>query len=242
MFEIRLAKYAAIIMHCIVCTGLFTSLALAGGHSSYEPVVAIDAEPRHHLVLTTSSLRVFDVSFPPAATSLWHLHDKDSVLVCLAGANVPSEEPGKELIRRPAIATGDIYYKPYGKQPFVHRIHNIDGHDFRILDIEVLTQLQRPGKALARPEQAWSVVLENARVRVMKIIIAAGAATSPLRLEGAHLLVTMTEGSYAIEPTGEVAQSFMSRRGDLHTGDSPQEEVIRNLGTVPIELLLIEVK
>ncbi|WKB50726.1 hypothetical protein [Eleftheria terrae] len=230
------------LMHCVACTGLFSTAAVSEDHPETDAVVAIDEEPSHHLVLWTRALRVFDVSFLPGAVSLWHRHEKDSVLLCLDGADVPSEEPGKPLEVRPPIPAGRIYYKPYEQKPYVHRIRNVDRTAFRILDIEVLARPRPNAVSLDPLDEAWQVLIDNDRVRVSKILLKSRTATAPVRFKGARLFVALTEGVYAIESSTRSAQRLKVGRGDLRAVDEDGIETVRNLAASELELAVVEVK
>lgn len=229
-------------IRCVTCLGLFPSAAFAVETAEHAHVVPIDREPSHRPVLLSDSLRVFDVLFPPGQQSLWHSHDKDSVLVCLDGADVPSEEPGKALVARPPIASGTIYYRPYASTPFIHRIRNVDTKDFRILDIEVLRAAPL-GKPLASPYRQATISLENERVRVLRLSLAAGQSTEPMMFEGPHLLIALSAGAY------EAAMSFAAtpsphtvHRGALRMTELGGPQALRNLGHQTLELAIVEIK
>src|SRR3954463_6693537 len=98
---------------CILCSCMASDLNLATEEHTNEKIVPIDQEPSHRHVLKSASLRVFDAFFPPNEVSLYHSHEKDSVLVCIEGGDVTSEEPGKLLVPRPPIPSRHIYYRPY---------------------------------------------------------------------------------------------------------------------------------
>lgn len=228
-------------MRCLLCLGLFSNPVFAAGHNEHETVVSIDQEPSHRQVLTSGSIRVFDVAFPSEKMSLWHMHDKDSVLVCLDGADVPSEEPGKEPVSRPPIPSGLVYYRPYASKPFVHRIRNASATDFRILDIEVLGE-HSPGRVLPELKSKHEVTLENERVRVSKLSVGPGQATGALGFSGPHLLVAMSAGDFRVEPTEGPPLAVSAQRGHLHMQEKSQTEVIRNLGKADLDVLIVEVK
>lgn len=229
------------IKHCIVCLGLFSTAALAGDHSAYEPVVPIDNEPSHHLVLNSASIRVFDVLFPAEKQSLWHMHNKDSVLLCLDGADVPSEEPGVEPVKRPPIPSGLIYYREYASKPFVHRIRNAGKTDFRILDIEVLKE-RSAAMELAALGNGFSTVIENDRVRVSKALVKPDASLESLNFKGPHLLVSTTEGKFKIESPGQPAVEVSAARGSLRVEEKGRQASIRNIGPQDLEIVVVEVK
>ncbi|KWA84108.1 hypothetical protein WL29_22345 [Burkholderia ubonensis] len=229
-------------LNTLLLAATFAGIALSSTASaadapgfSAENVVPIAQEPNHHLVLETDVLRAFDVSFPSGAQSRWHSHSHDSVMVTLDGADVPSETPGKPIVKRPPIASGYIYYKPYGSEPFVHRISNVDTKTFRILDIELLAGLQ--GVKLAPLGDAWSTTLENERMRVSKTTVQPNAVLAAAPFKGPHLYVATTDGSYAV---GELQMNV--KRGSLLPDSTAKPEVIRNTGATPMELVVVELK
>ena len=232
-------------MRCAACMGFFTTFALAVDHGgTHEPIVPVDQEPNHRLVLRGTSARVFDVAFPPGQASLFHRHDKDSVMVCLQGADVPSEEPGKPVAARPPIPSGDIYYRAYARNPFVHRIRNVGQSDFRMLDIEILKEPAAPGAPyeLATLPAAADAVIDNERVRVSRISVGAYAATDLMHFNGSHLLVSMTDGEFDLERPDAPSARLATRRGNLHLEENPQQWIIRNPAGSALEFVAIEVK
>ncbi|AKJ30131.1 hypothetical protein [Caldimonas brevitalea] len=243
MFDTPLLKgTTAMILHCAVCAGLFPMPVSADELSRHEEVVPIEQEPNHRLVLNRDALRVFDVSFVPGATSLWHRHDKDSVLLCIDGANMPAEEPGKPLQLRPPIQSGQIYYRGYAREPYVHRIRNADKTVFRILDIEVLSPPRPAGAPLAALDSPWQVIIDNDRVRVSRIALAPRKGAAPVRFTGPRLFVAMTDGLYAIEGNAQPERRLVVRRGDLFAMDTAGTETLRNLAETGLELVVVEVK
>jgi hypothetical protein len=236
---------------CLVCLGLFSGLGLGPGlgpaqaSELNEPVVSIDQEPSHRMVLSNDVLRIFDVAIEPGTHSLFHRHDLDSVLVCLDGANVPSEEPGQPIVVRPAIPSDQTYYRAYAKTPLVHRIHNISPHRFRILDIEILSQPTKEGElALAQLHEPGIVtnVLENDRVRVSKISLGPEEKLDKITFNGPHLFVFMSKGKVSIGSTSASATPMDMQRGLFHYVAQAQSESVHNLGSEAIEILVVEVK
>lgn len=234
---------------CLVCLGLFSGLGSDPEPTESlqlnEPVVSIDQEPSHRMVLSNDVLRIFDVKIEPGTHSLFHRHDLDSVLVCLDGANVPSEEPGKAIVARPAIQSDQIYYRAYAQTPLIHRIHNISPHRFRILDIEILSQpTKKDVVALAQLPELSIVtnVLENNRVRVSKISLSPKQKIDNIKFNGPHLFVFMLRGKASIGAKSASANPMDVQRGQVHYAAQAESESIHNLGSEAIEMLAIEVK
>lgn len=230
---------------CLICLGLFSNAVLAGSHEPYEPVVYIDQEPSHRVVLHNDVLRIFDVAIEPGASSLFHLHDKDSVLACLDGADVPSEEPGKPIIQRPPIRSGQTYYRAYSQTPFVHRIQNVSANRFRILDIEILSEPAARGALpieLAPMQYSGTVALENDRVRVSAFALSPNQEVSALTFRGPHLFVFMSGGKVGIESTETTVTAIDVQRGRFHYVAQARSESVHNFGSEAIDMLVLEVK
>lgn len=232
----------------LLTQGVLYSCCLANVAGAVEPVadsekiVQIDQEPSHRHVLDSKSLRVFDAYIQPGQVSFYHRHAADSVLVCLEGADVTSEESGKQLVPRPPIPTGLIYYKPYATQPLVHRVRNIGKDAFRILDIEVLTPA--PG-AVALPSlpDMFKTVLENERVRVSKLVLHTNQTTGPVAYSGPHLFAVDVPGKLTFSTASQGrGVTVNAPRGYLDVGENSGAEVITNVGDATIELVSIEVK
>jgi hypothetical protein len=205
-----------------------------------EPIVQIHEEPSHRQVLQSASIRVFDVCFLPNEVSLFHSHEKDSVLVCLDGADVTNELPGQGIIPRPPIPSGEIYYRPYATKPLVHRIRNQGTTTFRILDIEVLKAV---GSAMVLPSLPTSfvTVLENERVRVSKLSLAPDQCTDEITFVSPRILVITRAGKIAIS-SGAQTQAIQAKRGFLNMQEVASNETIKNMGNTEVEIVIVEAK
>jgi hypothetical protein len=188
-------------------------------------------------------MRVFDAFFPSGKVSLYHSHKADSVFVCLEGADVASEEPGKAVTPRPPIPSGHIYYRPYAQQPLVHRVRNLSPTSFRILDIEVLKERPRVSVALPELPSAFSVVIDNDRVRVAKLHLAAGKSTIEIEFGGPRLLAVLNAGRFAISSRRQINQrSVDAVPGSLDMQENISKEVITNVGDTDLDLVSVEIK
>ena len=220
--------------------GFMANYAAAVENDTNERIVPIHEEPNHRHVLHSKSIRVFDAFFPPGKVSLYHSHEKDSVLICLDGGDVTSEEPGKELVPRPPIPSGLIYYRPYATTPFVHRIRNLSTTSFRILDIEVL---KAPGSALALPKlpDIFNIALENERVRVTKLSLAPGQSTGEIKFSSPRLLAITKAGKFTFSSDSQ-SQVIEADRGSLDVRENAEKETITNIGNDVAEIVIVEVK
>ena len=228
---------------CLLCCGFLSNVALAvDANRDDERIVSIDQEPNHRYVLDSPSLRVFDVFFPTGEVSLYHRHAADSVLVCLDGADVTSEEPNKPLVPRPPIPSGLIYYRPYATEPLVHRVRNIGTTAFRILDIEILTP-PRSDSALAQLPNLFNIVIENSRVSVSKLRLLPNQSTGVVKFTGARLLAVVTAGKFLISTGSQSRDTVIDAvRGHLDMRENAEKEVITNIGDTVLELVSVEAK
>lgn len=231
-------KWMGVMVASLLGIGLAPACAWAGAPEASERVVPIDAEPNHHAVLQSPSFRVFDAIFPPQKTSLYHRHDKDSVLVCLDGGDVTSEEPGVKLVPRPPIPSGLIYYRPYATGPLVHRVGNQGATEFRILDIELM---KPPGAAiaLASPSAGWRPVIDNSRLRVSTFVLAPGQSSGEIRFNGPRLLAFVRAGQLRVASGTEAALLDVAR-GHLDVREMAATQTFTNVGDSAVELVVVE--
>lgn len=194
-----------------------------------------EQEPLHRQVLNTDFFLARDVVISPGGATLYHLHDHDSVMVALDGGDVPQEIPAEQTPEHRVIAGGSIYYKGYSTKHFVHKIANVGDKPFRI--IEILLTKERQGTALDKLSDAWTTVIDNDRVRVSKVTVQPGASLTPTPFKGQHLYLATTDGSYAV---GELQMNV--KRGTMLPDSTAKPEIIRNAGTTPMELVVLEAK
>jgi hypothetical protein len=227
-------------MQCLVCFGIFSSSAFSIEHGDHDLVVDITDEPNHRLVLNSQSVRVFDVQFPPNAMSLWHRHSKDSVLLCLEGADVPSEEPGEPITPRTPIPSGKIYFKDYGKNQFVHRIKNVSQHNFRIFDIEIIKPPSQKNQT-----NFWfdggSNVIANDRVKVFGFLLKPNSSIVFKKSINPYIIVIESEGEALIEYKKSLFCKFKVNPGFIHIQEFADSGYLENIGNTNLKFTIIEV-
>lgn len=226
---------------CFLCANLFSSaFAVEAATSFDELIVPIHEEPNHRHVLHSNSLRVFDAYFLSQQVSLYHTHEKDSVMICLEGGEVTNELPGQDVVPRPPIPTGKIYYRLYATSPFVHRIRNLSTTPFRILDIEILKE-QGAAIELNPLSPPFQVALENDRVRVSKLYLAPRQSTGEILFTTPRLLVMTEKGRIVIASVAS-SETIDVDQGYLHMQETSGAETISNQGDDEIEIVVVEMK
>lgn len=102
---------------------------------------ALLREPHHHWVMQTPYFRVVDARIPPGETTQWHRHEYPDVVVRIQGSRISSQKSGGEWTPPENLPSGAVTVeKP--PLPFVHRVKNSGGDEYRVILVELL---DRPG-------------------------------------------------------------------------------------------------
>jgi hypothetical protein len=146
--------------------------AIAAPQARAQNVVPIEQEPRHVLKFQNAHVRFFDVRLPPGYQTLWHHHQYDGVFVNIEPSQTRAQDLGGEPAVRPPRIVGDTYFSGYRTEPKTHRIANIGETDYRVTDTEILTPCG--GFQPTRDAEGQTLVVENERVRVTRLMIGPG--------------------------------------------------------------------
>jgi hypothetical protein len=155
-----------------------------------QNVVPIEQEPRHVLKFHNAHVRFFDVTLPPGYESLWHHHRYDGVFVNIGPSRTRAQDLGGEPAVRPPRIVGETYFIGYAAKPNTHRVANVGDTDYRVTDTEIVAPC---GGFQPTPDvQGQTLVLENERVRVTRLMIAPGERLAlPV---GCGMLVSVSGG------------------------------------------------
>ena len=226
----------------------FASVALcllcAGNAAPAEPnIVPLDQEPRHHLVLQNESLRVFDTRIPPGDTTLYHRHERDSVYVLISGtSNLVTEQLGKPL-KTLSAKPGDVFFGEHTKTPLVHRFSNLSGEEHHVLDIEIIAGQPSSSEPLAALPQRHLLILENARVRVSRVIL---VKEEFLRVNfpatSLGVMVVLTGSRAGIAKDAATSQVVDVAPGWFYAHNHRASLQIRNEADDRLELINVEIK
>jgi len=157
---------------CWYRTLLPTAALIAVSSHAAEPIVTIDQEPQHRLKFQNQHVRLFDVLLPPGYKSLWHSHLNDGVFVVVESAESQAQDLGAEPVDRPPRTIGETFFINYGKKHNVHRVNNTGATPYHVTDTEILQSC--PGYATAKDAEGQTLILENERVRVTRLMIGPG--------------------------------------------------------------------
>ena len=100
----------------------------------YDPVVEIEAEPSHHLVLGNEYVRAFAVEIAPQERTLCHHHAHDYLLYVAGDGEVISASPGEEP-KKLTYCDRDCELLEAG---LAHVVENVGQKAFRNIVLELL--------------------------------------------------------------------------------------------------------
>lgn len=207
--------------------------------SIVQAPVPVASEPRHHLKFENEYVRVFDVAVPPGDTTLFHVHANDYLFVSIGDANLKAEvmgnQPGNLILK-----DGEVRYT---KATITHRIANLAKETFRNITIEVL---KSPGGQTGPTEQAQianhTLLLENERVRVERLILEPGQSTNMHEHSLSGLGVAVSGAKVMIEVPGQKPQTVEFKPGEFRWHDGKIAHNLKNIGKTRFEAVDIEWK
>jgi quercetin dioxygenase-like cupin family protein len=204
--------------------------------SIVQSPVPVASEPRHHLKFENEYVRVFDVVVPPGDATLFHTHANDYLFVSIGDANLKAEimgnQPGTLILK-----DGEVRYT---KATITHRIANLTKEPFRNITIEVL---KSPGSQAGLTEIAGhTLVLENDRVRVERLILEPGQSTNMHEHSLSGLGVAVSGAKVMIESPGQKPQTVDFKPGEFRWHDGKIAHSLKNVGKTRFEAVDIEWK
>jgi quercetin dioxygenase-like cupin family protein len=225
-------------MNYLIC--LFLSLTFLLPIFPQSPV-PVEKEPRHRLKFSNQHVRVFNVLIPAGETSLFHIHLYDGLSVRLADALIRDETLAgtSEDI---AVKRGDVSFG-YRPSPLTHRVSTIGNTPFRNIFVELLPSTSKlPAVSPQALVAGQTLVLENERVRISRLILAPGQSIEMHTHALQSLGVAVSEGRIVIEVPGEKLRTEKLKPGDTQWYDGGIKHSLKNAGSAPFEAVEIELK
>ena len=155
-----------------VAGSLLAAGCLQAAQAGEPTIVPVEQEPQHRPVFRNATVAVLDVLFPPGYVSLFHRHSNDNVSVRLetGPARIDTLETTGTV---QTAAVGRLVFNS-ATPPYTHRVVNVGDAAMRILDIEILATAPTPVASAVDDIVRHEVVVENSRVRLMRVVSAAG--------------------------------------------------------------------
>jgi quercetin dioxygenase-like cupin family protein len=206
--------------------------------STVQSPVPVANEPRHHLKFKNEYVRVFDVVVPPGDATLFHVHSNDYAFVSIGDATLKAEVMGGQ--------PGDLILKNgearFTKGPITHRVTNVASAPFRNITIEILKSPGPVGFSTLDTSPGHSIVLENDRVRIERLILEPGQSTKTHTHNLSALSVFLTTSKVRIESPGAKPETIEYKPGDFRWRAAPVTHSIKNIGSTRFEAVGIDWK
>ena len=200
--------------------------------------VPITEEPHHHLVFHNEYVRVFDVAVANGDTTLFHTHSNDYLFVAIGDAKLEAQVPDGQ----PSTLNLKSNEVRFQKAPFSHRIINHGDLLFRNLTIEILKNPDAHVPESSMPKiRGHSVVLENDRVRVERVILDPGQTTGMHTHVLQGLGVILSEATLEVSVPGKKTQTIQPKPDTVSWHDA-NTHCLTNVGSTRFEALDIEWK
>jgi hypothetical protein len=228
-----------------MCVVAAVTPAAAQTPAASEKPVPVFAEPRHHLVLDTPSLRILDIQIPPGDTTLFHMHNSAMIYVPISSSRTRNQNLGEDwpapsaappaptTPTRPGRINGGANYV---EKPQTHRVNNIGTTLFRLIGIANMTPGDATSPAAASPAKPE---MENRWYRVERLVIAPGSSAPVPTFAGTTVVVMQTSGTAALDGT---VWHPLNGPGDFARIDGTVPYVVHNRGAAEIEVVAVAVK
>jgi len=213
--------------------------------ASAQSPVPIEKEPRHPLKFENQYVRVFNVFIPAGKTTLFHIHKNDGVGVRLTDARIKDETQGG-AVEEISVKRGVVSFA-FRPNPLIHRVLNIGDTPFHNIFVEILPSAKvspdsSSDSSALTDVAGYTLVLENERIRVFRLVLAPGQTTEFDTHKLRTLSVAVSQGKVAVEVMGKKRQKAKFKPGDTQWYESGTKHSLKNIGSTTFEAVDIELK
>ncbi|MEK6284222.1 MAG: hypothetical protein AABO57_00610 [Acidobacteriota bacterium] len=206
--------------------------------STVQSPVPVASEPRHHLKFENEYVRVFDVFVAPGDATLFHIHANDYAFVTIGDAGLDAEVMGSQPVEL-SLKDGEVRFT---KGPVTHRVSNPSIFRFRNITIEILGSPGPAGASTPDTLPGHSIVLDNERVRVERLILDPGESTNMHTHNLSALSVFISPAKVLVRSPGQEPQTIEYKPGDFRWRAAPVTHSIKNIGKTRFEAVGIDWK
>jgi quercetin dioxygenase-like cupin family protein len=209
-----------------------------------QQAVPVGKEPRHLTKFENQYVRVIDASVAVGDATLFHTHDLDNVPVNVSGGKLKTETVGQAEATFTTMETGRT---SFAKGGYTHRITNTGDTPLRFIDAEILAPYGKSSPDAIRDAAldkvtGHSLILENERVRVYRVIIEPGQTIAAHAHVLPRLSVAVSAGQLSIESNDRKAKTKTFDVGEFGWHQPERRHQMKNLGTGKFESVEIEWK
>ncbi|WP_144114262.1 cupin domain-containing protein [Paraburkholderia sp. BCC1886] len=203
-------------------------------------VVPTAEEPRHHVVMQNSQMRVMRVMIRPGESTMWHAQNLTFVNTIVNGSRAyiqRKDEHGGKVVD---MKTGSVRFGDYQTSGIVDQVSNIGDALIHQIAFEVIA-LERGnyGNADRSGVSAFSLVLDKARVRGWRLRLQPGEIAAPYRQFGPGLRVVLSGERLIEQSPGDIGKQTTLHKGDAFFTEAGTR-VLTNGGETPLEVMEYE--
>src|SRR5215471_16900011 len=204
---------------------------------SQQTAIPVEQEPLHHIVLKNDQVEVIHLVLPPGETTLFHSHSRDRIAVDLSTTTLVFQKLSGPESDPQSTKPGELSVLTAGKEPFIHRVRNVGPQSYEVLDVEFLQRPEDPSGTAIAP-----VAAENPSARIYRWTLAPGAVSAMHSHERPYLIVATAAFKLKMSAPDGRSLSEEVKPGDFHWIDAKTTHSLANEGSLPGEILEIELK
>lgn len=217
--------------------------AICGGTAhADDTVVAVEQAPYHVPVMSNEYVTVLNVRIPSGRSSGFHRHSLDTFGVQITDTPRTGQLPGAAPTQTPLREPGTVQWAPYARQPNVHSVSITGDGVFHNVVVELLHDAPLGHQAGDRDAASYTVVLDNDRLRAWRLVLAPGQRAAPITQAAPGFRVVVRGGELVEHSDGQPARGIAPHAGELYWQDAGTTRAVENVGTMPLELIEVELK
>ena len=203
-------------------------------------VVPVTKAPFHLFTFQDENMSLENVVVPAGRSTTYHSHNQDLFFVITSGATIKNQFLGKDPVDLD-FKLGNVYFAPYTTKPGVHQITNVEEKNtLRLLGLGIV----KPDVGHFTPSTRgpkYEVVMDNDRVRAWRLKLAPGEAAPLVNQTAPGARFVVAGGDVVDKRPGKADQPLMIRNHDFMELP-PEERILENTGSTPIEIVEVELK
>ena len=212
-------------------------LGLASASAAQQPLVPVDQEPHHKVVLKNDFVIVMHVTLQADERTLDHTHSHNRGAVELTSSFITQQKVGETEGPASETKPGDLSIVATPPGGYSHRVHNAGTGVFEVLDVEFLQTPEAPAEDVAGP-----VAGENPSARAYRWKLAPGEKTAQHTHHRPYLIVAATPMKLKMTAPDGQTVAHEIKAGDFHWVDVEVTHSLANDGTTPGEIIEFELK
>ena len=232
-FQLRAVLFASCFASCF-------SVPAWAADEQKTPVVPVTRAPFHLFTFQDENVSLENVVVPAGRSTTYHSHNQDLFFVITSGAKIKNQFLGKDPVDLD-FKLGNVYFAPYTKNPGVHQIINLEEKNtLRLLGLGIV----KPDAGHFTPSTRaakYEVVMDNERVRAWRLKLAPGESAPLVKQTAPGARFVVAGGDVVDKRPGKPDQPLMLRNHDFMELP-PEERMLENTGSTPIEIVEVELK